>query len=331
VNIFYLHREPICAAAMLHDKHVVKMTLETAQILSTVYHRYGDTSPVDGPGLYRPTHERHPSVLWAGDTVQQYTWAAKHGLALALEFQHRYGRVHACNALLTRLQSVPNGMFSTGWEDPPQCMPEELRVPGDAIAAYRQYYLARKVVQSSWTRRDVPSFVKEHFEMAKSKTPAPAAKTAAAPAPAPVAAPAPAAEEKKVPLAKMRGPRGVAETAKITLLAPQNPKREGSKAHAVFSCYKDGMTVGAFCDAVDAKDGGEHKGSATPNLVYDAAHGFIKIEGYEPPGGVIEPKPKAEPKPKKEKATPAENKAAASDAKAKKAAAEKEAREEVMD
>ncbi len=135
--------------------------------------------------------------------------------------------------------------------------------------------------------------------------PAPAApKTAAAATKiAPVSAPKsvsadlgdaakPAAAEVKVPLAKMRGPRGVAETAKITLLVPQNPKRAGSKAFAVFACYKEGMTVGAFCDAVDAT---ENKGAATPNLVYDSAHKFIEIEGYTP-AAFFEAKPKAAPK-----------------------------------
>lgn len=101
-------------------------------------------------------------------------------------------------------------------------------------------------------------------------------------------------KEPKVPLSKMRGPRGTQETAKIKLLSPGNPKRPSSKAHRVFSHYVDGMTVGQFCDAVDAT---EDKGEATPNLVYDAAHRFIEIEGYTP-GAFFEPKPKA---PKAEK------------------------------
>lgn len=331
MNIFYLHRDPVLAAQMLHDKHVVKMTLESAQILSTVYHRYGDESV----RLYRPTHAAHPSVLWAGDTIDQYTWTARHGLALAQEYTNRYGRVHACTPMLQALQTPPRGLESGGWQQPPQCMPPELQVAGDAIAGYRQYYLARKVVQSTWTRREVPTFVKEDTDMAKKN---PAAKTAAAPAPAEdvtiptgeatetpaaEAAPAPAAApEKKVPLAKMRGPRGVPETAKITVLASVNPKRPGSKAHAAFALYTTGMTVGEFCDKVDALvvDGASQKGMGTPHLVYDTKHGFVSIEGYTVPGGVEPPKPKAPPKekvakaPKAPKATPAENKAAAAEA-----------------
>lgn len=159
----------------------------------------------------------------------------------------------------------------------------------------------------------------------------PAAKTAAAPAQAPktVAAPAaaPAAPKKeaKVPLAKMRGPRGVPETAKISILTDNkaNPKRPNSKAHAVFSLYKEGMTVGKFCDAVDATD---NKGAATPNLVYDSKHGFIAIEGYDP-GEIIKAKPKAE-KPEKKDTAP-KGPAVAKTAKASKA--DKEAKEETVD
>ena len=99
-------------------------------------------------------------------------------------------------------------------------------------------------------------------------------------------------------IAKARGPRGVPETAMISNVVP-NPKREGSKAQRVFAHYRDGMTVGEFVESL--KTEGLDK-EATPNLVYDAKHGFIQIEGYNP-GEIIQPKPKAEKKakPKAEK------------------------------
>lgn len=129
---------------------------------------------------------------------------------------------------------------------------------------------------------------------------------------------------------RTRGPRGVPETAVITVLAEGNPKREGSKAHAVFSHYENGQTIADFCAALEATDA-EMVKEATPNLVYDAKHGFIEIEGYEPPGGVIEKKvrepkaPKAAKAPKAGKAKPtAEQQQAQADADA-------EAEEEVVD
>jgi hypothetical protein len=92
------------------------------------------------------------------------------------------------------------------------------------------------------------------------------------------------------PAVGVRGPKGVELSAKITILAAQNPKRLGSKAHAVFSKYVDGMTVEAFLEA----NGNDPY--TTPNMVYDAAHGFIAIEGYSPK--LVE---KKEPRVKKEK------------------------------
>lgn len=142
-----------------------------------------------------------------------------------------------------------------------------------------------------------------------------AAKTAAAAAPevtsddvieTPVTDETPATEA-KVPLAKMRGPRGVPETAVITVNVA-NPKRPGSHAFDFWGLYVTGMTVGAYCDAIDRlvhADGKSAKGMGTPALVYDSKHGFISIEGYVVPGGVETPKPKAPPKPKAEKAAKA--------------------------
>lgn len=95
--------------------------------------------------------------------------------------------------------------------------------------------------------------------------------------------------EKETEFVKTRGPKGTTEDAKITLLVEGNPKRAGSKAAEAFANYEDGMTVGDFIQAVGKE--------ATSHLVYDAKHGFIKIDGYDPE--VIPPK---EPKPKKEKA-----------------------------
>lgn len=123
----------------------------------------------------------------------------------------------------------------------------------------------------------------------KTKDPVAAAEQAAA------AAEQAAAKKEAGP--KTRGPRGVEETAKITVLAGTNPKREGSKAHTVFSHYKTGQTIAEFADSLKAS--GLEK-EATPNLVWDAKHGFIAIEGYNP-GEIITPKPKKAPKPKTEK------------------------------
>ena len=309
MNIFYLDEDPVVAATFLHDKHVVKMILETAQILSTVHDRWGSSATP----RYRPSHHNHPSVLWAGNSRLQYAWLSRHGQALLQEYGYRWGKGHACTPVLQALLNAPEGLHDClGWVPPPQCMPPEFQGP-DTVRAYREYYLARKVDQSKWTRRDVPAFVQGELIMAKkeakteTKTESTAAETKTE-----------ATGEAKT---TGRGPKGVPDSAKITLLAKSNPKREGSKAHARFAKYVDGMTVAQALDA----------GVITPDLVYDTKHGFISIEGYSVPGGVLPPK---EPKVAKPKADAGENKKAKAEKseaqKAAEAAATAQAKEETM-
>lgn len=280
MNIFYLDKNPRRAAEMMHDKHVVKMVLETAQILSTVCHRHGCWVPE----MYRPTHARHPSVLWAGDSAAHFYWLVDHGQHLCNEFHYRYSNHHKSLAVIDLCGAEAPVFENTEWTEPPQAMPDEFKIAGDSVAAYRAYYLGRKVEQSGWTRRPVPAFVLEGKPEIMAKKQVKTAPSASTPA----AADAPAASSKRGAPIGARGPKGVALDALITLKCEGNPKRPGSKAHAVFAQYADGMTVQAFLDAVGD--------AATPNLVYDAAHGFIAIEGYDPKMAVKKERAPKEPK-----------------------------------
>lgn len=303
MNIFFLDHDPSTAAQMMHDKHVVKMILETAQILSTVCHRHG--SWVEG--MYRPTHQNHPSVRWAGDSATNFYWLVEHGQHLCNEFHHRYSKHHKSGAVIDLCGAEAPKFEHLHWTAPAQAMPEEFKIPGDAVAAYRAYYLGRKVEQSGWTRRPVPTFVIEgKADMAKKK------QVESAVASTPAAADAPTADSKRGAPVGARGPKGVALDAIISLRVEGNPKRAGSKAYAAFSQYVDGMTVQQFLDAVGD--------AATPNLVYDAAHGFIAIEGYDPkmvvkkeraPKAPKAPKPTKAPRGKRAKAAAVEPDAAA--------------------
>jgi hypothetical protein len=291
MNVFFLHRDPILAAQMQHDKHVVKMILETAQILSTVCAAAGR-----GAGLYKPTHQSHPCVVWAGESLANFWWLYHHGLALCDEYTHRFDKVHASrDVLLMCAARTPHCDYDARLVTPAQCMPDEFKMPGDPVTAYRKYYLGRKISQSRWTRRPVPDVFKEEYEMSKKHVKLAVASTPAQ-ADAPVAVTATATTKIGV-----KGPKGVALDATITVLSSKNPKRPESKAHAVFAKYADGMTVQEFLDAA-----GE---AATPNLVYDVAHGFIAIAGYDPKMVVLKvraAKVAKETKAKKEKLPPKE-------------------------
>lgn len=156
MNVFFLDRDPAVAARLHSDQHVVKMVLETAQILCAVLHRYGIVAP------YRPTHARHPSVLWTGDSLRHWAWVRELGLALGEEYTYRRGRVHASAEVIAALPSSPP-IPDQGWSEPPQAMPEPYRGP-DPMEAYRRYYRAEKAVfpgkgPATWTIREKPDFM----------------------------------------------------------------------------------------------------------------------------------------------------------------------------
>jgi hypothetical protein len=140
MNIFYLDDNPEAAARMMCDKHVVKMVLETAQILSAVCDRHGVTEDAG----YRVTHRHHPCTVWAGDSVKNFDWTVAHGRALAAEYTRRYGKTHKSLRVIDLYARHRGALPDVPATDPAQAMPEECRIPGEPVAAYRRYYRDHK-------------------------------------------------------------------------------------------------------------------------------------------------------------------------------------------
>ena len=135
MNIFYLDENPRVAAQMQCDKHIVKMILETAQLLSTAHHELDGESPA-----YKPTHKNHPSAVWVRSSTMAYRWAWQHLKALGEEYSKRYGKTHkTIGEHLTTLERYPEGLAYKPFEAPPQCMPEECK-RADTVLAYQIYY-----------------------------------------------------------------------------------------------------------------------------------------------------------------------------------------------
>lgn len=151
MNIFVLHDSPRIAAQMACDKHVVKMILESAQILASVHHRYGNKAVT-----YKQAHPKHPCTLWAGDTARNYAWLLGHAMCLCREYTHRYSKRHKSEELIYgELAVLPVGIPRTGQTAFAQAMPEPYKHP-NAVIAYRQYYLGEKARFAKWTNRDEP-------------------------------------------------------------------------------------------------------------------------------------------------------------------------------
>ena len=150
MNIFYLHKDPVKAAQVQYDKHVVKMILESAQMLCTAHHVYGN--PDDVP--YRQAYLNHPSTIWARSSRPNYYWLYEHMIALGKEYTKRYGKIHmTIDKCRWPLAFCPEGIQSVLFTEPPQAMPEQYKVPGCSITAYWNYYEGEKYSVANKTEK----------------------------------------------------------------------------------------------------------------------------------------------------------------------------------
>lgn len=179
MNIFYLHNEPKACAQMHVDKHVVKMIVEYAQLLSTAHRILDGTQhvglsdkgrkrttyslPDDRESvLYRATHINHPSAKWCRHSAENYHWLVQLWLACLDEYTYRYGKVHSCARLIDHLMvapdNIPVGDFSAPW----RAMPEEFKVDRSeddyTMKSYRAYYNGAKSHMFKWKNRTQPEW-----------------------------------------------------------------------------------------------------------------------------------------------------------------------------
>lgn len=147
MNIFYLHSDPVKAAQIQYNKHVVKMILESAQMLCTAHHHYAELLDYDAGYIpYKKAHYNHPSTIWTRQNSRQYYWLFHHMLALGNEYTKRYGKKHlSITKCFDALKNCPVGIpLGDEFNEPPQAMPDQYKVPGCSITAYWNYYEGEK-------------------------------------------------------------------------------------------------------------------------------------------------------------------------------------------
>ena len=153
MNIFALDTDPEQAARAACDQHIVKMTLETAQLLCCAF--------PEGVAPYSRSagHANHPCAIWTRQTAGNFLWLVEHGMTLAEEYTLRFGfKTHASESvILWCLDNITLSNVDPSLEQTPfaQAMPDEFRRP-DAIDAYRAYYLGSKVRFATWLRGRQP-------------------------------------------------------------------------------------------------------------------------------------------------------------------------------
>lgn len=205
INIFYVHEDPQIAAQSLCDKHVVKMILESAQMLSTAHRlldgkveTYTDIKPkfknINGVKvgvgwikkekaryvlqdrakeqvIYKVAHKNHPSSIWVRQSYSHYHWLYAHFVALCKEYTRRYDKIHATQTKLEQhLGFYPFYMtkLPNKHDDlipPPCCMPDDCKITNDTVINYRYYYLKEKKDMLKYTNREIPHWVQEGIDV----------------------------------------------------------------------------------------------------------------------------------------------------------------------
>jgi len=187
MNIFYVDKDPKIAAKMMCDKHIIKMILESAQMLCTAKRvldgkeyfaktkngRNIKRLKLDNPNeeaiIYKAGWLNHPSTQWVLKSAYNYTWLYKHMIALNEEYKLRWQKDtdHVSITKLGQLLSVPpkNAPLDVIGTDATPAMPDECIVPGDSVASYRKYYIMKKVRFATWKAPSkMPDWFKEGVE-----------------------------------------------------------------------------------------------------------------------------------------------------------------------
>ena len=161
MNVFYLDRDPIQSAKYHCDKHVVKMIVEYAQILSTAHRHLDGDERADKLGLYKSTHNNHPVNVWVRQSHHNYQYVLDMLEQLLKEYTIRYGKTHKTQALLNSLRRYPANLAFKAFTEPSQCVADDCKAQV-TVAAYRKYYNIHKKHMAKWKNGNVPHwFVKE--------------------------------------------------------------------------------------------------------------------------------------------------------------------------
>lgn len=163
MNVFYTDPHPTISAIYLPDKLVIKMSLESAQILCTSLNMVHNVKT-----QYKPTHKNHPSVQWAARSYQNWIWLYFHGLALTKEYKERYKKsnhasepvILGCKGMVDQISLKKIELWQVGkFTEPPKCMPEPYKSIPETTVAYQTYLQKEKAYFATW-KRNKPSWWK---------------------------------------------------------------------------------------------------------------------------------------------------------------------------
>ena len=143
MNIFILDEDPKKAAQYLCDKHVVKMLLESAQMLCTVHWTQGNEAP------YKKCHVNHPCTIWARESIDNYNWLLTHGKEICKEYTKRYSKIHKSQAVIEWAEKNVPRLPKLGLTPFRLAMPDHCKT-NNVVESYRKYYHLAKRDFAKW-------------------------------------------------------------------------------------------------------------------------------------------------------------------------------------
>ena len=149
MNIFILDHDIYKSVEYLCDKHVVKMSLETAQILCSPF--------VPGTAPYKRTHYNHPCSLWTRSNKQNYEWLLEYGQAICNEYSRRYHKIHKSESVIhwCKINHTVLQLPSKNLTNFALAMPDKYKTDCP-VESYRNYYKGEKTHMATWKHTKEP-------------------------------------------------------------------------------------------------------------------------------------------------------------------------------
>jgi len=128
----------IKSAQSQDNLRVVKMILESCQILCTVLNEQGVQAP------YKSFNPKHPSCLWAAESSANFENLILHCFSLISEYAERFSKDHKCIGVLTKVLDLYDPSRFPRHEPTPlrMAMPDYFK-SDSIVESYRKYYASK--------------------------------------------------------------------------------------------------------------------------------------------------------------------------------------------
>lgn len=168
MNIFAVDQNPTISAQSLVDRHVVKMILESSQMLCLA-HACSKSSNLPSFIWKSTSWKNHPCSKWVCLSSSNYLWLAQHNQSLCNEYTFRYNKIHKleqCGMVSWLLNNIPSSLTKkniTPFAEATGNIHEN-----DSVSTYKRYYLEHKQHLMVWTKREPPEWIKKVVKIERS-------------------------------------------------------------------------------------------------------------------------------------------------------------------